>query len=109
VTSRPGCGGTGFPLRPRRERDAGGVLDLTETFTFHDASILTFSADGAIVRVDDHVSFSGVITNNDTGPTYRDPGHALNPFDVETGVFTQVGLVYNITIPARASSPSMRG
>jgi hypothetical protein len=75
--------------------------DLTETFTFHDTSIFTFSADGALIRVDDHVSFSGVITNNDTGATYRDPGHALNRFDVETGVFTQAGLVYNITIPGQ--------
>jgi hypothetical protein len=75
--------------------------DLTETFTFHDNSTLMFSADGSIRRIDDHVTFSGVITNNDTGATYRDPSHTLNRFDVETGVFTEVGMVYNITIPGQ--------
>ncbi len=76
-------------------------VSLTETFSVRDRVIFYFNLDGSIARVDDHVSFSGVITNNDTGATYRDPGHLLNRFDVETGVFTQYGLIFNITIPGQ--------
>jgi hypothetical protein len=76
-------------------------VDLSETFTFHDTAILSFRADGSIRRVDDHITYSGVITNNDTGATYRDPGHSLDRYNVDTGVSRTVGLIYNITIPGQ--------
>ena len=76
-------------------------VNLTETFSVQDRVTMLFSTNGTIVRIDDHGTFSGVITNLDTGQTYRDPGHTLNRFDVKTGVFSQVGLIYNITIPGQ--------
>jgi hypothetical protein len=76
-------------------------VNLTETFLVTDRVTLLFAANGAILRVDDHVFFTGTITNLDTGQTYRDPGHFLNRFDVQTGMFTQYGLIFNITIPGQ--------
>ena len=75
--------------------------DLTEHASVRDIVTIQFDADGSIARFIDDVNFVGVITNNDTGETFRDPGHITNIFDTSTATFRQIGLVFAITIPGR--------
>ena len=76
-----------------------GTFLLTETFTVDVRVTTFFNAQGDAVRVAEHINFVGVITNSDSGNTYRDPGHHQFITDLTTGLTTVVGVVFNTPVP----------
>jgi len=78
-----------------------GTFVLHDTTTIHFRDSFFVDADGNATRVQTNLFVEGTISGN--GITARDRQHGIETFDLATGTFRIVGLVFNIVVPGHGT------